>query len=134
MTAQMKILDAYALMVFLEDEPGAQYVEDLFIQCIQGNMQLAATTVNLAEIYYNLVRRYSFEAAEMAVQRLVELAIEIVPVDWEIAQQAARIKAETPIAFADCFAAALAQLRDCSVVTGDKEFQRLEERVQIEWI
>ena len=134
MKSDIKILDAYALMVFLEDEPGAQYVEDLLVQCIQGSLHLAVATVNLAEVYYNLIRRYSFESANAAVQKLIELSIEIVPVDWEIAQKAARLKAETPIAFADCFAAALAQLRDCAVVTGDKEFQRLEERVQIEWI
>ncbi len=103
MTAQMKILDAYALMVFLEDEPGAQYVEDLLIQCIQGNLQLAATTVNLAEVYYNLVRRYSVEAAAMAVQRLVELTIEIVPVDWEIARQAARTQGGDTYCFRGLF-------------------------------
>jgi len=134
MTGRMKILDAYALMAFLEDEPGAQHVEDLLAQSIQEDLRLAATTINLAEVYYNLAKRYSFDAADIAIQKLAELPIEIVSVDWELAQRAAKFKAEIPISFADCIAAALAQIRECAVVTGDKEFQRLERVVQVEWL
>jgi len=134
MTSQMKILDAYALMAFLENEPGAKQVEDLLIQSLQEDLQLAITAVNLAEVYYNLARRYSDEAADSALQKLTELTIEIVTVDWELALQAARFKAQTPIAFADCMAAALAYRRDCPLVTGDQEFHRLAERVRIEWL
>ncbi len=134
MTSQMKILDAYALMAFLEDEPGAQQVEDLLIQSLQEDLHLAITAVNLAEVYYNLARRYSSEAADTALEKLAELTIEIVAVDWELALQAARFKAQAPIAFADCMAAALAFHRDCPVVTGDQEFHRLAERVRIEWL
>jgi predicted nucleic acid-binding protein len=55
------------------------------------------------------------------------MAIEVVDVDWALMRQAAAYKAKGKISYADCFVAALAQDRDGEIVTGDKEFQMLEE-------
>jgi len=134
MTEPTKVLDAYAVMAFLEGEPGAEIVRNLFIQSIHGELHLGVTTVNLGEVYYSIARTSSLEIADRLVEKLTDMPIEIVSVDWELARQAARLKSETPIAFADCFAAALAQIRDCPVVTGDKEFQLLQKQVRIEWL
>jgi ribonuclease VapC len=43
------------------------------------------------------------------------------------------LKARFPIAYADAFAAALAQKHGCLLVTGDPEFQRVE-GLAIDWI
>lgn len=134
MISQMKVLDAYALMAYLEGEPGAETIRNLLLQSLRGEMHLVVTTINLGEVYYNIARTNSLEIADRLVGKLIDLPIEIASVDWELALQAARLKAETSIAFADCFAAALAQLRECTVVTGDKEFQRLESKVRVEWL
>jgi predicted nucleic acid-binding protein len=134
MTSPMKVLDAYALMAYLEGEPGSEMVRNLLMQSVRRELDLAVTTVNLGEVFYNIARTNSVEIADQLVVKLIDMPIEIVSVDWKLARQAARLKAETPIAFADCFAAALAQIRDCAVVTGDKEFQRLEGRVRVEWM
>jgi ribonuclease VapC len=134
MISPMKVLDAYALMAYLEGEPGAETIRNLLLQSLRGEMHLVVTTINLGEVYYNIARTNSLEIADRLVGKLIDLPIEIASVDWELALQAARLKAETPIAFADCFAAALAQLRECTVVTGDKEFQRLESKVRVEWL
>jgi predicted nucleic acid-binding protein len=134
MTSPTKVLDAYALMAYLEGEPGSEMVRNLLMKSVRGELNLAVTTVNLGEVFYSIARTNSLEIADRLAGKLTDLPIDIVSVDWELARQAARLKAETPIAFADCFAAALAQIRDCAVVTGDKEFQRLEERVRVEWM
>jgi ribonuclease VapC len=134
MTSPMKVLDAYALMAFLEGEPGSETVRNLLMQSVRGELRLLVTTVNLGEVYYSIARTNSLEIADRLVEKLTDMPIEIISIDWELARRAARLKAETPIAFADCFAAALAQLRECSVLTGDKEFQRLDKQVLIEWL
>ncbi len=128
------ILDAFALMVYLEGEPGAATVRNMIVRSIHGEMKLAVSVVNLGEVYYNIARKKSLEIANDVIQRLTELPIEVVSVDWEIARAAAALKAETSIAYADCFAAALGQILNCRVVTGDKEFKKLEDKVRIEWL
>ena len=65
------------------------------------------------------------EVAVSASSRSVSaLPIEIVPVgpDLALVRQAAIYKATRTMAYADCFAAALAKLRKAELVTGDEEF------------
>jgi ribonuclease VapC len=61
-------------------------------------------------------------------------ALEIVPVERELALMAAHIKAEHAIAYADTFAAALAQRAGATLVTGDPEFKLLDGVLDIHWL
>ena len=48
---------------------------------------------------------------------------------------AAHLKARTPIAYADCFAAALAIFQEAILVTGDPEFNKIKSaELKIEWL
>jgi len=47
---------------------------------------------------------------------------------------AAHVKAHHPISYADAFAVALAQEMDASVVTGDPEFECVEELIPVVWL
>lgn len=42
--------------------------------------------------------------------------------------------AEHPIALGDCFAAATAQREKATLLTGDPEFKKLGDLVQVEWL
>jgi len=129
-----KILDAFAIMTFLQDEPGAQIVEDLILGTQAGKIQLAVCVVNLGEVYYSISRSMSSEDAESYVQQIQSMPIEIVNADWVLTRQAALYKTKGNISYADCFAAALAKLRNAEVVTGDKEFKALEDEIKVIWL
>lgn len=129
-----KVLDAYALMAFLEDEPGAALVENMLHRALRGEIRLEMTVVNLGEVYYNMARKKSHEEAEAALDVLLGLPVVFVPVDWTLSHLAAQFKANGGIAYADCFAAALAFQHSWALVTGDREFRQLEDFVSIEWI
>jgi predicted nucleic acid-binding protein len=66
------------------------------------------------------------------------MQIEIVPVDardLELVRQAAIFKATRKMSYADCFAAALAKIRNAELVTGDREFKVVEgELKRIRWL
>jgi len=47
---------------------------------------------------------------------------------------AAKIKAEHPLSFADCFAVVTARKYNAVIMTGDPEFKRVEQLVEIEWL
>jgi len=61
-------------------------------------------------------------------------ALEILPVGRELAMIAAHIKARHAMAYADAFAAALAQETAATLVTGDPEFKLLEPILNIHWL
>ena len=129
-----KVLDAYALITFLENEPGADAVRELILQAEAGELKLLMCVINLGEIWYSIARTTSSKTADRFVQEIQGMAIEFVNADWELTQQAAIYKARGRISFADCFAAALAKARKAEVVTGDREFQRLEDEIGITWL
>jgi len=54
--------------------------------------------------------------------------------DLTLARQAAIFKATKKMAYADCFAAALAKLRNVELVTGDPEFKEVEKEIKIGWL
>ncbi len=62
------------------------------------------------------------------------LPIVTVPNDFEHVIHAARIKAEYPLSFSDCFAVATARREKAIVLTGDQEFKKVEHLVNIEWL
>jgi ribonuclease VapC len=128
------VLDSYALMAFFEDEPGAEKVEVLLAQAENGKASLIMSIVNWGEVYYSIYRSKGEEKAEEAVLIIEQLPIKVVDVDRNRMYQAAKLKANHPIALGDCLAASLAVDMNYAVVTGDKEFKKLGNRVKIEWI
>jgi predicted nucleic acid-binding protein len=92
--------------------------------------------VNLGEIIYITERERGLAKAQQVLARIDELPIEVVDANRQCSLAAAHIKAHWQIAYADCFAAALCQVTNSVLVTGDPEFIPLEEAgaVQVNWI
>jgi len=129
-----KVLDAYALMAFFEDEPGADVVRNLLLKAEDGNPKLLISVVNLGEVWYSISRTNSPETADQYIQEIQGMAIDIVDADWLLTRQAAAFKANGNISYADCYAAALTKNRNAELITGDKEFKALEGEIKIAWI
>ena len=131
------VLDAHALMVLFNDEPGADEVEKILLKAESGNPTLLMSVVNWGEIYYSILRGASQEIADVKAHEIVGMQIELVPVDagdLELVRQAAIFKATKKMSYADCFAAALAKIKNAELVTGDREFKQLARDVKIRWL
>src|SRR4030043_2478237 len=130
----VRVLDAHALMVFFEREPGFEKVKSLFANALVGDNDLLMTSVNFGEVYYIILRECGQGRAQ-EIERLTQtIPIQIVDVDIRLAKESARFKAQKKDSYADCFAAALAKLLKGEVVTGDKEFKAFENEVKVYWI
>ncbi len=130
----IKVLDSYAVMAFLEDEPGADLVRGLILKAEEGSVKLLMSVVNLGEVWYSIAHTTSPETADQYAREIQGMAVEIVDADWQLTRQAAAFKAEGNIAYGDCFAAALAKDRKADLVTGDKEFKVLEGEINVAWL
>jgi predicted nucleic acid-binding protein len=129
-----KVLDSYALMAFLQDEPGAGTVENLILAAGEGKIHLLMCVVNLGEVWYSTTRAVSREVADRYIQQIQGMDIEFVDADWPLTRHASLYKSMGGISYADCFAAALTKDRDGELVTGDKEFKKLESEIKIAWL
>ncbi|MDQ7053124.1 MAG: type II toxin-antitoxin system VapC family toxin [candidate division KSB1 bacterium] len=128
------VLDTHALICYLKDEPGADEVENAFEKAQNKEIVLLLNVVNLAEVRYIIERRFGESAAQEFVTTLSSLPVEIVNVEKSLALLAAQIKAKTPISLGDCFCAATAMQFEASLMTGDLEFKKLEDQIDIYWL
>ena len=131
------VLDAHALMVLFNDEPGADEVERILLKAESGSPKLLMSVVNWGEIYYSILGGASQEMAETKAHEIAGMQIELVPVDandLELVRQAAAFKATRKMSYADCLAAALAKIKNAELVTGDREFKQLARDVKIHWL
>jgi predicted nucleic acid-binding protein len=128
------VLDSFAMIAFFEDEPGADRVEDILGLLIKKKAKGFMSTVNWGEIYYCTMREQGTEIAEKVINQFNKYPIQLVGADRELTYQAAKLKGQYRIAYADCFAAALSLRLQGPVVTGDPEFKKLEDNISIHWI
>ena len=136
MADESAVLDSYAILAFLEGAPGWRRFRDILQKAQGGRCTAFMSVVNLGEVLYITERERGLERTQETLARLDELPIELVDVNREQALIASHLKARWPIAYADCFCAALAILRDATIVTGDPGFKSLGEAsaVSIYWI
>lgn len=128
------VLDSWAVMAYLDDERAGSEVAKIIADAHEHGTPLLMTTVNAGEVWYILAREISETDAERAIADLKRLGIEFVDADWSLARQAAGFKAKNRMSYADCFAAALAKDQKADLVTGDKEFQQVQNDVRISWL
>lgn len=128
------VLDSYAVLAVIEDEPGAQVVAEILMR---EAVAIYLSVVNLGEVYYIVARRDGESAAEQVVEHLLmEESIRVVDATLSEAREAARIKARWGISYADSFVLVLAKELEAPVITGDPEIRALagELGIQVVWI
>lgn len=100
------------------------------ISFIEGKDKLVVSTINLAEVFGFILQKRTKEDAEQAVSIMLDLAF-VVPVDTDIAIQAALYKNEYKWGLADALIYVTALQQKAKVVTGDSDFEGKEEVIFI---
>ena len=132
--AKAYVLDTWAVIAYLEDEPSGEQVEELIASANDEQIPIFMSVVNVGEVWYTMARKVSEEDAHASVKSLRDLRIQFEDADWALTQEAARFKSHNKMSYADCFAAALAKSKKADLITGDKEFKPLEGEIKISWV
>ncbi len=110
------VLDSWAVLRYLENtEPAATLVAALL-----DDKRPLMSWINLGEVHYVLRRAHGEDDAIETVRDLRDLIDARLP-DERLVLDAARLKADHPMAYADAFGAALAVAEDATLWTGDPE-------------
>lgn len=128
------VLDSFALLAFLQGEPGKERVKTLLQAAGREECQVFLSWINLGEILYIVEREKGFEQAQIALGHIQALPIQLLEATPQAVLEAAHLKARYPLAYADAFALAAALEREAILVTGDPEFRSVEVLVRIEWL
>ena len=127
------ILDACALITFLNDETGSDTVEDLLKKAIDGQISIFMNIINLVEVHYANIRSLGYEQAAIVLKHIRASPIQIISDFSEaVFQEASRLKAFYKCSLADAIGLASAIELSGQFVTSDHhELEAIEEKESI---
>lgn len=128
------VLDSWAVIAYFEDEPSGTQIADLIAGAHEGGIPIFMSVVNVGEVWYITAREISTQDADTMVKELRDLQIQFENADWELTLEAACLKSQHKMSYADCYAAALAKRKGAHLITGDIEFKAVANQVKIQWV
>jgi predicted nucleic acid-binding protein len=134
MAKKPRVLDSWAMLAFFQNEPSADQVEKIITEAHAASADLLMSVVNVGELWHSVACTHSAKQADAVIAELRTLKIAFVDADWEVTQLAAQFKTKGKIAYADCFAAAVAKKFNAELVTGDPEFKQVDGEVKVLWL
>ena len=126
------LIDSYALLAYLKQENNYRKVENLLSS---KETQPLMNDINIGETFYILARERGLDKTEYFINAILpNLPIIKIGNAFSEVMQAAKIKAQYPISYADCFAVATAIREKAVIITGDPDFKHVEKIVEIDWL
>lgn len=131
------ILDSWPVLEWIKGrQPARDKFRRLIEDALSGTVLFSMSRINHGEVIYSIAKDVPPELREKALSAFKEIPIQLYSVSDEMLDQAVQIKSAHSISYADCFAVALALKLQVPVVTGDKEFLKLDRKlgVQLHWV
>jgi predicted nucleic acid-binding protein len=115
-------LDTSAVLAYVRGEPGQDEVEATLLDAKSQDELLLVPFIAMMEVEYILLREMEPEDVDRNLARIEALPIDIVESSPAWRKLAAYVKARGKVSFADAWVAALALLRDVTLIHKDPEF------------
>jgi len=128
------LFDSHALLTFFQGEPGADRVGEILRDSRRRPFDIFVCMMNFGEIVYLTKRRFGDEKKIEVVSRIYQIGLKVLSVTDSLVFQAAELKAQYALSYADCFALACAVNLPATLVTGDPEFKTVSHLTEIVWI
>lgn len=133
-TAKNYVLDANAILDYFQDGPAAGTIDRVLRDAFRHDAVLMISVINLGEAFYSVWRVNGEQKAREAIDDVALLPIQVVAVDLAQTLKSADLKIRYKLPYADSFAASLAMQYNATLITSDRDFQKLGRQVAILWL
>lgn len=129
------VLDASAILRFLDDEAGAARIEEVIADSMDGKCRIAVSAVNWGEVAAKLFQKKGKQGLERVFPDLEAFGFEIVDATATRAVNSGLIKAQKKIPYADAFSVELAtSIPDGVLITADFDLKPAVHDLKIEFL
>jgi len=134
MKSKSFIFDSHALLKFFQREEGHEKIIQLLENIRKQDTPKYINAINVGEMIYVIKREFGDQKKVEVLANIERLGFVILPVPNTLIFQAAEYKAIYSISYADCFVLASAIEHQATIVTGDPEFTKVSDLVDILWV
>ncbi len=128
------VLDASALLRYLDRESGFERVATLLKQAAREDVRLMVSAVNWGEVASVLYKAHNASVARETISKLRALPLTITSVNADQAEEAGSFKQDFKTPYADAFAGSLAFREKATLVTADVDFKLASQSMRIEFL
>jgi len=128
------LFDAFPFLCWLQEEPGWKTVDQLLSEAGERKIHISVHMINLGEVFYRVCRLAGLRKAEEILANIRLLPISLISVSDSSVMEAAKIKGQYPISYADAFAVSTAIELGAVLVTADPEYKAVSKIIEIAWI
>jgi PIN domain nuclease of toxin-antitoxin system len=129
------VLDSSALLRYIDNEAGADRVEEILIACVSGEAGVTLSAVQWGEVAGNLRKRLGASEEKRILSSLLPSEADLAAASVERAVRAGELRADRGIGYADAFALELAmESPEYVLVTADYGFKPVEDLARIEFL
>jgi len=128
------VLDASALLRYLDRESGFERVATLLKQAAREDVRLMVSAVNWGEVASVLYKAHNASVARETISKLRALPLTITSVNADQAEEAGSFKQDFKTPYADAFAGSLAFREKATLVTADFDFKLASQSMRIEFL
>ncbi len=129
--AESYVLDTSAILAFLGGEYGADNVERLLRGSRVGRVRVLVCSITLMEVFYTATREKGEDEAVRLLALVRAWPLEWVYPDEKVLLQAGRLKASHRLSVTDALIAAVAKLRNATLVHKDPELAALRGQLRL---
>ena len=126
------VLDASAILRYIDNEPGAAEVEKLLKKARLGDAVLLMSAVNWGEVLFIILRAHGVAAMNAIESKMQSFPFQVLAADHITAKEAAEIRFRFKVPYADAFAAAIARQNQATVVTADHDFTSIRGAIKVQ--
>ena len=121
-------LDASAILRYLDNEAGADRVEEIIAGHLEGSRKVAVLAIHWGEIAGCIYKHYGSNMLVLVMSRLAVFHFELIPISADRAVRAAVLKADKKIPYVDAFGVEFAaSSADHVFVTADFDLKAANE-------
>ena len=128
------VIDSFVLVSLFHKEAGWKKIKQILYDLSTSKRKALLSIINWGEFYYITKRRVGKSTAEESLALLEQLPIKVISVDDKLVKEAAEIKADYPLSYADAFCVATAQRSKGTIITNDPEFKLVQHVVPVIWL
>ena len=128
------VLDASALLVFLQKKAAAKKLNELLKEAVHGRTDILMSAVNFGEVYGIVFREYGPERTMAIMDAVQPLPVTLIDATSQRARQAATLRIKYKLYYVDSFAVALAVEYKATLVTSDSDFRKLGHGFPLLWL
>jgi predicted nucleic acid-binding protein len=129
--ANLYVLDTSAWLTLIEDEAGADRVQEILERARVGEVIVLISFMSFMEVYYVTLQERGQDEAQERVELIASLPVLRVESTETLGILAGRLKADHRLSVADAWIAALAKERGATLVHKDPEFEQVEAIIRV---